>query len=64
MRLMHKFIFYKNILVQSLMTPSGEWLKGTSSTDFAVVFLYLKIPKYPYEAAEKFIKYFKIGLFS
>ena len=37
LRLMHKSIFYKNILVQSLMTSSVEWLNGTPRADFAIL---------------------------
>ena len=34
---MHKSIFYKNILVQSLKTSSVEWLNGTPRADFAIL---------------------------
>ena len=35
--LMHKSIFYKNILVQRLMTSSIEWLNGTPRADCAIL---------------------------
>ena len=34
---MHKSIFYKNNLVQSLKTASVEWLNGTPRADFAIL---------------------------